>query len=204
MLAEGRCLSLGVDLDHSGDARSAADVHLELGSASVQVFSLLGFVDLPYPRGAGFALNRPALVPWWGAWSPVILAGVFAGTLVMLFLSWALLAVLYCGPAWGVGWLVNRALDLRGAWRLCGAAQMPGALCMTAALVCYGLGFFDPVRVLAVFGLHFLVSWVYVVVSPLTLPGTAATAANPFTTGGAATPASKPAQRRDDNPFESS
>ncbi len=204
VLAEGRCLSLGVDLDHSGDARSGADVHVELGSASVQVFSLLGFVDLPYPRGAAFALNRPALVPWWGAWSPVILAGVFAGTLVALLLSWALLAVFYCVPAWAVGWLVNRALNLRGAWRLCGAAQMPAALCLTAAVVCYGLGLFDPVRVLAVFGLHFLVSWIYVVVSPLTLHGVTTAAANPFGTGGAATPAPKPTPHRDHNPFGSS
>jgi hypothetical protein len=202
LLADGRCLSVVVDLEHGGTLRGAAHVQVELGRGSVRVFSILGYVDMPYPAGFVFALNRPGALPWWGAWSPVILAGVFAGTTVTLLLVWAGLAWFYAAPVWLLAFFANRAMDFRGAWRLSGAAQMPGALMLTLAVVFYGLGFFDPVRLLVAFGGHFVPTWVYLAMSPLTLPSAVAAVAgsNPFGGGGSAE-TSEPAPPRKENPF---
>ncbi len=200
-LAEGRFLALVVDLNHSGDLRGAAHISIELGATSVRVFSLLGYVDLPYPTSGVVALNRSETLPWWGAWSPAILAGLFMGTVVALMVSWAGLALVYSAPAWLLGFFTNRAVDLRGAWRLCGAAQMPGALCMAVAVASYGLGLFDPVRLLVAFAAHLAVSWFYVVVSPLTLPSASIMgSANPFASGGGENAAPARTQQNE-NPF---
>ncbi len=201
-LGEGRCLALAVDLDHSGEARGASHVSLELGTVSVRVYSLFGYVEMPYPAGWAFALNRPEVSPWWGAWSPVILLGVFGGTMATLLASWAVLALAYCVPVWLLGRLLNRELCLRGAWRLCGAAQMPGALCLTVALVSYGLGWFDPLRLLVAFGAHLVVSWVCLVMAPLALSSVqTAVQANPFAGVDDQTEVAKLEKPRKENPF---
>lgn len=203
VLAEGRCLSVVVDLEHGGNLRGAAHLQVELGRTSARVFSLFGYADMPYPTQFGFALNRSEALPWWGAWSPAILAGVFAGTLGTLLAVWAVLAWFYAAPVWLLAFFANRAMGFAGAWRLSGAAQMPGALLITLGICFYGLGFFDPLRLLVVFGVHLVMCWVYLVASPLTLPRVGfAAGGNPFA---ANTPAdtAEPLTPSDENPFRS-
>jgi hypothetical protein len=181
-LAEGRFLALLVDLDHGGEARSAAQVQVEFGRTDCKVFSLLGYVQGAYPPGWTVAFNRTDLGPWWGAWAPAILA-VVAGLVVgVLMLSWAGLATVYCLPAWLVGFFANRALSLPGSWRLAGAALMPGALFLCAAIFLYGWGALDLVRLAVATAVHLVMSWIYLIVSPLCSPRRPAAAAkeNPF------------------------
>jgi hypothetical protein len=87
-----------------------------------------------------------------------------------LILTWAVLAGVYCAPAWLVAFFANRDLRWRGAWKLAGAAQIPGALLMILAIFFYGVGFLDLIRLGACFGLHLVVGWIYVAVSPLFRP----------------------------------
>src|SRR5215207_622814 len=75
-LAEGRFLSLAVDLKHEGQVRSPAHVQVEFGLSDWKAYSLFGFRQYAYPKGVIVAFNRRELDPWWGAWSPVILAVV--------------------------------------------------------------------------------------------------------------------------------
>ncbi len=180
-MAEGRFLALVVDLDHGGEARSPAQVQVEFGRTDWQVFSLLGYVQGAYPPGWTMAFNRTDLGPWWGAWAPAILA-IVAGLVVgSLMLSWAGLATTYCLPAWLVGFFANRDLSLCGSWRLAGAALMPGALLLSAAIVLYGWGVLDLVRLAAAVVVHLLMGWIYLIVSPLRLPRRPAAAKeNPF------------------------
>ena len=42
----------------------------------VSIFSPDWGVDCDYDRGASIKLSRSTLEPWWGAWRPVLLAGV--------------------------------------------------------------------------------------------------------------------------------
>ena len=123
------------------------------------------------------------LGPWWGAWAPAMLA-MAAGLVVMaLMASWGCLATVYSLPVWLTGFFANRECGLGGSWRLAGAALMPGALLMCAAIVLYGCGALDLVRLAAAAAAHFVMGWVYLLVSPLRLPRIPAPAPNldPFT-----------------------
>jgi hypothetical protein len=167
VLAENRFLALAVDLRHEGQARSPAHLALEFGQRDIKVLSLFGFVALGYPRDHVIAFNQAELTPWWGAWSPAILALTAGAVAAGLMLSWAGLATLYWLPVWLVGLYANRDLSLRGSWRLAGAALMPGALLFTATILCYGVRALDLVHLFAAAGVHLAVGWVYLGVSPL-------------------------------------
>jgi hypothetical protein len=182
MLAEGHFLALAVDLRHEGQARSSAHLAFEFGQHDIKAFSLFGFVTAHYPKGRALAFNREDLTPWWGAWSPAILALACGAVLGGLMLCWAGLATLYCVPVWLVALYSNRQLSLRGSWRLAGAALMPGALLLTAVLLGYGLQALDVVHLVAGFAVHLVVGWAYVLVSPWYCPRyqVTGTRVNPF------------------------
>ncbi len=169
-LAEGRFLGLAVDLQHEGSVRSPAQVQVEFGWDDVRVISLFGFVRWAYPKGWVAGFNRGELEPMWGAWAPAILAVAAVLVTSGLMMSWAILATVYCLPAWLVGFYADREVSVRGSWRLAGAALMPGALLLTAAIFFYGLGVLDPVHLVVAGAAHLLMGWIYVIVSPLYLP----------------------------------
>ncbi len=170
LLAENRLLAVSVDLEESAKIRSAAHVQVELGRTHLFVRSLFGYLAVDYPTGWRIAANREELQPLWGAWRPAILAGAFFGVVLGLFATWFGLATLWAGPVWLFSFYLNRELNLRGSWRLCGAALMPGALLMVGALSFYDLGVMDLVQLSFVFGVHLVLGWVYLAVSPLFLP----------------------------------
>ena len=181
-LAEGRFLAITVDLGHTGQARSTAQVQVEFGQAGMKCYTLLGSLQGAYSPRWAVAFNRTELWPWWGAWAPAILAILGGLVVVTLLSSWACLATLYCLPAWLIGFFANRRCSLGGSWRLAGAALMPGALWMCVGIILYGLGLLDLVRLAAASAAHLLAGWVYLLVSPLCLPRlpTAAVKDNPF------------------------
>jgi hypothetical protein len=162
-LAEGHFIAFDVDLDHSGQLRSAADFQVEFGRNSVRVISFFGYYsDLPYPgaRGEIIDFNRPTLEPLWNAWRAEILFGIAGATIVALLLSWWALATIYFLPIWLTGFFTNRDLSVPGSWKLSNAALLPGAILMTAGIFIYGLGF--PFVLLAfVFGAHLVLGWLY-------------------------------------------
>ena len=167
MLAEGKILAFSVDLEHGGVLRSPADFQFEFGKDSIRIFSLFGEGELFYPPN--FPANRLDLRPKWGAWSPEILALVALGTFFGLLLTWVALATVYCLPVWLICFFTNRDLAFPASWKLAGAALMPGALLLSASLVAYGLGLCDLVQLCFAFGMHFVIGWVYLFVSPLFL-----------------------------------
>lgn len=184
LLAENRFLAVSVDLPQTGRLRSVAHVQVELGRTNWFVHSLLGYVQMNYPKGWLIAANREELQPLWGAWRPAILAAVIGLVLLGLFATWFLLATLFAGPIWLFGFFLNRDLSLRGSWRLSGAALMPGALLMVGAISFYDLGVMDPVQLGFVFVAHLVLGWIYLLVSPCWVPrlGSAAPK-NPFGSG---------------------
>jgi hypothetical protein len=181
-LAEGRFLAFVVDLDHTGTARSPAHVQVEFGRTDCKVFSLLGYVQGKYPPNRALAFNRTELGPWWGAWAPALLAIVAGLVVAGLMLSWACLATVYFLPVWLVGFFANRDLSLQGSWCLAGAALMPGALFLCAAIFLYGWGALDLVRLAVAATVHVVMGWVYLFASPFWLPRhpAAVVKANPF------------------------
>jgi hypothetical protein len=189
LLAEGRVLSVAVDLDQTGAATSSSDLRLQLGRSDWQVASFFGVLHVPglldtsYPLEYTVALNRADLLPWWGAREPYLLGIVIVVTGVCLFLSWWVLAVLYAPFVWLGAFYGNRVITLAGCWRLAGAALMPGAVFMVTAIALYGLGAFDLMRLALAWGMHLVTGWFYLVVSTAALPrlpSVSAPGENPF------------------------
>src|SRR5207244_1535387 len=110
LLAEGTFLALSVDLEHSGAIRSPAHVHVEFGRRDILVHSLLGYVQVEYPREWIVAFNREELAPWWGAWRPALLALTALGVVLGLLLVWYVLAAVYVLPVWALVFFANRDL----------------------------------------------------------------------------------------------
>ena len=190
VLAEGRFIGFAVDLDHRGEATASSDIVVELGGTDWQVTSLLGALDLPgllnttYPQAYTIALNQKELGPWWGAREPFIIALSMGATGLILIVFWTLLALLYAPFVRLAAFYANRVVTLPGCWRLAGAALMPGALFMSAAMVFYGLEAFDLMRLALAFGMHLVVGWFYLIAATACLPRNPAitpAAANPFT-----------------------
>lgn len=183
MLEENSFLALSVSLEQRGQVRSVADVQVEFSRSQVTIYSLFGYVELPYPSGWIIPVNQEQLQPLWGAWLPAALALVLLGVVLGLFLTWFALAALYALPVWWLGFFLDRGLRWRGSWKLSGAALLPGALLMLLAISCYDLGVMNLVGLLSVCGAHFLVGWVYLILGLLAAPRVAAGAArNPFAT----------------------
>jgi hypothetical protein len=170
LLAEGRFLAFDVDLHHSGQINSTADVQIEFGAESVRVFSLLGYMDFFYLPDRVGPFNRPGLEPIWGAWEKEILFFAFVAAALLLLFSWWGLATLYFLPIWLLGFYTNRDLNFRACWKLSGAALMPGALLMAAGVLLYGAGLMDLVAFIFVFAAHFALGWIYLFLSLLFLP----------------------------------
>jgi hypothetical protein len=182
-LAENRYLAVAVDLDHSGDVRSPAHVQLELGHSDLEIFSLLGFLEIPYRANWGIPVNRSDLIPWWGAWAPPILGLTALAVVGGLLITWGLLATVYCWIAWLAAFFANRDLRLGGSWRLAGAALMPGALLMIAGILAFAVGLLDIPGLTIVAGAHFVAQWFYLLVGAFARPhhpGVPKRRGNPF------------------------
>jgi len=182
-LAESGFLAFDVDPEHTGQIHSPAQVQIEFGKDSVRVLSLLGYREWNYPPGWIVAFNRTDLEPLWSAWKPDILAIAAGAVIVGLLLSWAVLATIYFFPAWLICFFADRDLNFRQSWRLAGAALMPGALLLTAAIALYALGALDLIQMSFAFGAHLVLGWIYLFVSPLFLQRASPTEnQNPFLT----------------------
>ena len=184
LLAEGKFLAFDVDLNHSGQIHSTADVQIEFGSDSIRFFFTLlpGYSELFYVPDRAAPFNRTELEPLWGAWEVDILFIAGATVTACLLLSWWLLATLYFLPVWLLGFFANRKLNFRASWKLSGAALMPGALLMAAGVLLYHFGFLDLVSLGFVFAAHFALAWIYLFLSQLFLPRIAGAqpGGNPF------------------------
>jgi len=170
MLAEGKIVAFSVDLEHGGSLRSPADFQFEFGRNSVRIFSLFGQTELAYPPGYVIAANQIDLKPAWGAWEPDILGVVAIGTFLMLLMAWPVLASIYFVPVWVFCFFTNRNLGFGASWKLAGAALMPGALLLSLSLSLYVTDdHFDLVRLCFAFGMHLVIGWIYLFVSPVFL-----------------------------------
>ena len=185
-LAECRFLAFAVDLNHKGQARSPAHIQVEFGQNDIRIFSLFGCLQAPYPKSYRIASTSQELKPWWGAWEPAILA-IATGSVVGSACSSSGQSLQPCIVSrYGcLGLYLDRALAFCGSWRLAGAALMPGALVLSAAIGLYGLGGMDVVRLVTAFALHLVLGWVYLILGALAGPklqSSLDSKTNPFTT----------------------
>jgi hypothetical protein len=170
-----------VDLDFAGTAGQVTDWQIELSRRSWRFRWVFGYADFPYRPEWNVPLNREDLGPWWGAWEPAVLAGIAAGTLILLLLVWCVLGAFYGLFMRGYGYFLDRNAGLMACWRAGQASLWTGALILDAALVLYGLKQLDFIGIVFAFGLHVIIAWFYVVAAPLYFPLlTPARPHNPF------------------------
>jgi hypothetical protein len=182
-LAEGNFLAFTVDLNHAGGARTPAQLEIEFGRESAWMVSLFGYLEYAYPKDWIIEFNRPELEARWGAWKPPLLWLSAGAAILGLMAMWVALATVYFPVVWLAGFLANRGLNAQASWKLAGAALMPGALLATVGIALYGVGVLDLVKCLAIVGAHFVLGWVYLLISPFRAPRfspAVKTGGNPF------------------------
>jgi hypothetical protein len=183
-LAGNQFLSITVDPDRVASPRSTTDVEIELGRYELRVRSLLGYLAWRYPANYSVELSRTEVQAWWGARQQLVLVAMGALASLVLFLGWTVLSLFYAPVAQLVGFYTDRAGAFRVYRRLAAAALMPGSVVLAGALLLYGLNRIDLIRLLFGVALHFLIGWLYLILSPLALPRrgsrTRTRRANPF------------------------
>ncbi len=181
LLAEGKIFAVSVDVEHGGKLRSPADFQFEFGRDTVEIVSLFGAAELNYPSGYFISANQREARPAWGAWAPNILGLAAIGTFFGMLVIWFALASVYFLPVWLISFFANRDLGFCASWKLAAAALMPGAAVMSAALLLYDGAAIDLVQLCFVFGMHLVIGWVYLFVSPMFLErGEPTEKKNPF------------------------
>ncbi len=183
ILAEGRFLALTIDLQHAGSVRPPAHILVEFGRRDILFLSLFGKLSLPYEQGVIVSFNQPELAPWWGAWAPPILALFVLGTVAGLIVAWMLLATLYSGPVFLLAFFANRDCGFASAWRLAGAALLPGAVLLGICVILHAHNAINLLELLMAWALHFVVGWIYLIGAVCYLPrASIRSATNPFST----------------------
>jgi hypothetical protein len=180
LLAESPFLSIRLNPENAVAPNSPADLQVELARNEARFRSMFGASVLIYQPQWTIGLNPIEREPWWGAWKPAALAWLWVGTMVYLLASWVGLALLYFIPARIVGFYADRDLTLIGAWKLCVAALMPGAVFLSIAILLYGKAQIRLLEVIGAFALHFIIGWIFVAGAILRLPPVVPKVQNPF------------------------
>jgi hypothetical protein len=183
VLTEGTFLSIIVDAAGHRQPGQSADVQLVLGPGGLKVCSLFGCVGLPYPKNWTLALNRAEAEPWWGAWRPFLPLAIAPGVVLCLLTSWLALATVYALPLRMLAFYSDRQVTGPGCWRIACAAQLPGALLMSCAMLLYGFNRLNLVGLLFAWLLHLVIGWIYLGIVPARLPrlaGAPRRRSNPF------------------------
>ncbi len=199
VLAETHFLAIVVSPHELNETGLTADLQFELGENHLHLGSLFGYLRWPYPENRQMPLTRGAVEPWWGAWKPVLLAGVAVGTILWLLLVWVVLASIGMLVVRLIAFFCDRECTRNGEWQLAAAALLPGAWIFAMGVVLYGLEWLPLLGLLLVIAVHLVVGWIYLFFAPFCLPrvpSQIATGINPFNTAPATSDAPAP-----NNPF---
>lgn len=170
LLAANAFVSISVIVDEKESDGAPVDFALEFRPRDLVVRSLLGAITIPYPVRSEIELNRTVWFPVWGAWRAPIIFGIVPGTALALLLCWSALAILYAIIPLFIAGIFGRDLNLRGAWKLSVAAQLPGSLMMAFALALYSTGKVAVILVLVMLPAHLLPTFIYLLISPFFVP----------------------------------
>jgi hypothetical protein len=166
LIAESKFLAIAATPQASREIGQDADLQIQLRQNDLCAGSIFWpdwGLDFSYGPGTAINLARSNLEPWWSAWQPVLLTGSGVASVLLLLLTWAVLAAIYMAPAKFIAWFADRHLSWGGAWRLASAALLPGAMVAMGAIILYGGSVIDLVG-LSFFGaVHVIIGWIYLV-----------------------------------------
>lgn len=201
-LTDSRWLTVVVAPGNTHGFGKSADFQIELHGREARLYSMLGYVEMPYGKELSVQLSRPDAVPWWGARRPFFIAAAIVSTFLGLWLTWMLLAVLYAPVAKLLAFWTNRNTAWGQSVRLSAAALLTPAVVFGVAIALYGLGWLPLEGLIGACVLHFIMGWIYVAGASIRLAKKrdSEPATNPFdhASKGEGTASSKPAG----NPFK--
>lgn len=207
ILTDSQTLAILVDAAGRHESGQVADFQVEIAPKEFRFRCLQQTLVADYEPVWQIPLNKPELVPWWGAWKPAIIAVTAIVAAIALFSTWFLLASLYMLPLRLLAFVGRRSITFGGCWRIAAMALMPGALLLSLALLAYGYIRLPILVLAAIFVLHLILGWVYAFFAILHLDTLAAVAAakaaaNPFvpSTPPAQTPTPTPAPTPEPEP----
>ena len=183
-------LTLSIDIETDRRHDYSADVFAILRRSNVEVCSLAGCLQLPYPvRETPF--TRLELEAQWGAWKPFLLGIAGITTAFAVLFSWWILATVYFLFVRLLAFFQDREVTLGGSWRLCCAALLAGTVFLLLGIVGYGFGVLELIPLLLIAALHIVIPWVLIPFATFALPRVTPKQANPFVQG-PAPPAADP------------
>jgi hypothetical protein len=161
-----------------------SDVRVELRADSWLICGWLGCWSQRYPENWVIAVNRPDVLPAWGAWRPFVLWGVFGAGVIWVLACWLLLATFGAVPLRLLAFFLDRALTLGAAWRLLAVAWIPGGLLFALAVFLYGVQQLHLAGLALVALAHPLAGMIYALGAlarqPRLTPGATSPRGNPF------------------------
>ena len=180
LLAANRFISVNMVLGPHEVSSSTSDVRLLLQEHHLRVGSIAGFIDFSYPGGYQINLDSSALMPWWTSRKPFILSLIWLVISFSLVGSWLGLALIYCLPIRWLAALFGRSLRSAKAFALGLLGLGPGAIIALLAALLYGNERLSLQEYLLAMALHWVVPWIWIVLSLRHIP-LDATQDNPFT-----------------------
>jgi len=157
-LSENPWVSLVLDLDEPSSITRTADLQVRLQKNGWLACSLAGCVAWPYPAAA-LPMNNRECEPWWGAWAPILLAGLFLGTALISATLIGLSAAFHAVPANLLVWILRRRAGFVGLWRIAVAASIPSILLVSISLAAYALGILDLIQLLSACLIQLPIFW---------------------------------------------
>ncbi|MBN8247364.1 MAG: hypothetical protein J0L84_07960 [Verrucomicrobia bacterium] len=161
LLASSPQLALVCDAGGSGELGLNGDLQVELRRDEILLRGLLGSLAVPYPPDLDLPLDQASAPAIWGAWRLPLRAALATAAMLLLPLTWWVLAALYCLPAWCWGWLWARDLPPGGALRIALAALLPASLIPGLALVAYATLWIRAPGLVLLWVLHLPAGWLW-------------------------------------------
>ena len=171
ILGKNSFLSLSVDTEKNDIAIQNADVQFEFGLNEFGVGSLFGFLHFEYSPSLTMNLARSIVEPWWGAWNPFIMAGLFLlsfGTFVILGSQ---IGLMFALPLWLVCKFFRKNAIFLQYWKMAILGQFPGAVWLSVALALYGIKHLDITGFLISILIYFILVGIYLLLIPFFIPG---------------------------------
>ena len=172
-------LCVVIDPANTEEHAELADVVIELRRTHWVLHSVLGYQAYHYLPG-DHQWTREAFIPWWGSRRPFLTLGAGTGVGLLFVLGTALIGLLLAWPLRLVAFFTDRAGGWTGLWRVCTAALLPGGILLAMGILCYAMRLIPLMALLMLVPLAGIMSLVYLVLAPLTLPRAVKNAANPF------------------------
>lgn len=181
ILSETWFLSISMHPDPRTPFESlGSDVHLQFFPRELRLHSPFGYLPLYYPSILNSEFSGTAMLPWWGAFKPLIPGFLLPVFLVGLLFCWQCMALFYGLTIYPILKLIRGSLPWKKVRRICNLSMISGAWVMSLGLLAYAFGMFNFYGLTAVFASHLLIPPVFIFGSLLKATNHSSSVPNPF------------------------